>query len=185
MSAAQGALFAIGALSGLLLIAGLLWSILRPAKRIWPPNSVKSITPIIAWGLTVLVFGAVIGLGLLDWGVISIPPWLQWAVGPVLIVVGNLIVWWGAFDIGLKATSGGKDELVTTGLYRYSRNPQYVADMAILLGFGLLFSSIWAWPVVAIGITALAIAPFAEEPWLREQYGGKFDEYCAATRRFL
>ena len=103
----------------------------------------------------------------------------------MLIVAGNLIAWWGAFSIGLKATSGGKDELVTTGLYRYSRNPQYVADLAILLGFGLLFSSIWAWGVLEIGIAALAIAPVAEEQGLHEQYGKQYDDYRSETRRFL
>lgn len=136
-------------------------------------------------GLTLAVFAATIGLGVLDWGAISTPGWLQWAVGPVLIVAGNLIAWWGAFSIGLKATSGGKDELVTTGLYRYSRNPQYVADLAILLGFGLLFSSIWAWGVLEIGIAALAIAPVAEEQGLHEQYGKQYDDYRSETRRFL
>jgi protein-S-isoprenylcysteine O-methyltransferase Ste14 len=136
-------------------------------------------------GLTLAVFAATIGLGVLELGAIWTPGWLQWAVGPVLIVAGNLIAWWGAFSIGLKATSGGKDELVTTGLYRYSRNPQYVADLAILLGFGLLFSSIWAWGVLEIGIAALAIAPVAEEQGLHEQYGKQYDDYRSETRRFL
>lgn len=185
MTAAQSILFAIGVLSGLLLISGLLWSVFRPSKRIWPPNSEKSMIPTIAWGLTLAVFGAAIGLGGFDLRNISTTDWQRWAVGPFLIVIGNQIVWWGVFSLGLKVTSGGKDELVTTGLYRYSRNPQYVADMAILLGFGFLFSSIWAWPVLVVGIAALTIAPFAEEPWLRAQYGEKFDDYCTATRRFL
>lgn len=185
MTAAQGILLVVGLLSGLTLIGALIWSILRPFKRVWPPNNETSMIPTIAWGLTLAVFGAAIGVGVLDWGSLATPNTLRWAFGPFLIATGNLIVWWGAFSIGLKATSGTRDELITSGLYRFSRNPQYVADMAILIGFGLLFSSLWVWPVVIVGVAALALAPFAEEPWLREQYGSKYRDYCAETRRYV
>lgn len=131
------------------------------------------------------MFGAVIGLGIVDWKSASMPNALRWAVGPFLIAIGNLIAWWGAFIIGLKATSGVRDELITSGLYRFSRNPQYLADMAILIGLGLLFASPWVWPVVIVGVAALALAPLAEEPWLCEQYGTKYRNYCAETRRYL
>lgn len=185
MNGIQLIFFTIGSLSGLLLIVGVTWSILCPSKRIWPPSSVQPVIPTIAWVLTLAVFGATIGLGIWDWGSISTSSWLRLIVGPVLILIGNLIAWRGAFGIGLKATSGRKDELVTTGLYRYSRNPQYVADMGILVGFSLLFSSLWVWPVVTLGVTALVVAPFAEEPWLRDHYGAQYGKYCEGTRRFF
>ena len=76
----------------------------------------------------------------------------------------------------MKATSGGKNELINTGHYRFSRHPQYVADIGILVGFGLLFSSIWAWPIVCVGVFVLVVATFAEEPWLRLQYDSKYDD---------
>ena len=104
MTIAQGILVVVGLLSGLVLIGALLWSIVRPSKRIWPPNREHSVIPNIAWGLTLAVFGAVIGLGILDWKSASMANALRWAVGPFLIATGNLIVWWGAFSIGLKAT---------------------------------------------------------------------------------
>jgi protein-S-isoprenylcysteine O-methyltransferase Ste14 len=85
----------------------------------------------------------------------------------------------------MKATSGAKAELVTTGLYRYSRNPQYVADMAILVGFVLVTSAWFAIPVAAAGVLALAVAPFAEEPWLKQSYGEDFETYRSSTRRYF
>lgn len=185
MNTLQIIFFAIGCLSGLVLIAGLVWSILMPTRRIWPPNGDRPFIPTIAWGLTLIVFGAVIGLGVTDWGSLTTPHGLRLVVGPFLIVVGNLAAWREAFAIGMKATSGGKDELVTTGLYRYSRNPQYVADMGILVGLGLVFSSLWAWPIVVLGVAALVVAPFAEEPWLDQQYGLRYSEYLKGTRRFF
>lgn len=95
MTIAQGILVVVGLLSGLVLIGALLWSIVRPSKRIWPPNREHSVIPIIAWGLTLAVFGAVIGLGIVDWKSASMPNALRWAVGPFLIAIGNLIAWVG------------------------------------------------------------------------------------------
>ena len=85
-------LFFMGGLSGLILIAALVWSILVPSKRVWPPADQKAVIPALAWGLTLAIFGSVIGLGVADWGSIISPNWLRWGVGPILIVLGNLIV---------------------------------------------------------------------------------------------
>ena len=85
----------------------------------------------------------------------------------------------------MAATSGDATGLVTNGLYRWSRNPQYVADMAILIGWAILSASLWALPVLAIGIAVLAIAPLAEEPWLEEVYGEQYRIYKQTVRRFI
>lgn len=185
MTVAHVVIFVFGMLSGLVLICALSWSMLFPSRRIWPPKTFNSVIPMAAWGLTLAVYASAIGLGILDWGGRNMPFLLQWILGPLLIFAGNLAAWRGAFAIGLQTTSGAKGDLVTSGLYRYSRNPQYVADIAIFLGIGLLFSSFWVWPVVAVGIIALAFAPLAEEPWLRAQYGSDYGDYFAVTRRFL
>ncbi|WP_233145809.1 hypothetical protein [Phaeobacter sp. 22II1-1F12B] len=44
MTIAQGILVVVGLLSGLVLIGALLWSIVRPSKRIWPPNREHSVS---------------------------------------------------------------------------------------------------------------------------------------------
>jgi len=63
--------------------------------------------------------------------------------------------------------------------------PQYVADMIILVGWAMLSASGWAVSVAGIGVVVLASAPFAEEPWLAENYGGQFHEYKARVRRYI
>ena len=85
----------------------------------------------------------------------------------------------------MAATSGEATALFTNGLYRWSRNPQYVADMAILIGWGILSASIWTLPVLAIGFALLAIAPLAEEPWLEEIYGEKYRSYKKKVGRYM
>ena len=87
--------------------------------------------------------------------------------------------------IGMAATSGEATGLVTSGLYRWSRNPQYVADMAILIGWGVLSASLWTIPILAVGLAVLVIAPLAEEPWLEEVYGEQYRSYKKIVRRYL
>ena len=95
------------------------------------------------------------------------------------------MVWWDVHHIGMDATSGAAAELVTSGLCSFSRNPQYVADICILIEIGLLSAVLWVWLIIAVGVVALILAPFAEEPWLQEKYGVVFDTYRVSTRRFL
>ena len=117
---------------------------------------------------------------MLDW-----PLQFRWGVGLPLILAGNAVVWPAAFGIGLDATSGAKAELKTDGFYRWSRNPQYVADMGILVGWTILSASPAAW-IIGIGsIFVFALTPFAEEPWLEKVYGTPYRAYRRRTPRFL
>lgn len=34
-------------------------------------------------------------------------------------------------------------------------------------------------------ILVYGLFPFTEEPWLREQYGDDYEEYCERTPRFI
>jgi protein-S-isoprenylcysteine O-methyltransferase Ste14 len=76
--------------------------------------------------------------------------------------------------------------LVTTGLYRISRNPMYLA-MAMLLIAGAILLGNWAafiGPLVFIAlITHLQIKP--EEEILRNQFGEDYLAYCRQTRRWI
>lgn len=175
--------------AGLLLGAGvcaaILWSIFRPGRRLWPPSRFTARTPWIVWGLTGLFFGAVVWTGLAGWGELALPGWLRFGLGAPLVGLANLVVWREALALGLDQTAGDTGGLRTDGLYQYSRNPQYLADMAMLIGWGLWSASVLTWPLVAVGVLALGLAPLAEEPWLRARHGAAYDAYCARVRRFF
>ena len=78
------------------------------------------------------------------------------------------------------------EQLVTTGLYRYSRNPMYVAVVLVLLGWAALFRS---FPllvytlVVTIGFHLRLV--FGEEPWLAQRHGDHWLRYAAGVPRWL
>ncbi|WP_090211337.1 methyltransferase family protein [Litoreibacter janthinus] len=121
----------------------------------------------------------------MEWGSLPIPILLRFGFGILLIIVGNIIVWSEVTKFGIAQTGGAKGSLRTSGMYRYSRNPQYVADIAMIVGWIVLCASAGAALVSLAGIIVLIAAPFAEEPWLKEQYGSAFKHYKAKVRRFL
>ena len=123
-------------------------------------------------------------LGILDWDTFSLPAWLR-VTGGLLALSAASFALWAVRELGVRATQGLGGELTTTGPYRYSRNPQYVGYIALLLGFGLLCNSAPTLAAVALCSANCALAPFAEEPWLRERLGSSYQEYTRHVPRFL
>jgi len=111
--------------------------------------------------------------------------WLQLLIGIPLIVVGFGFTFYGYFDLGIENTYGADESLVTDGLYRYSRNPQYVASMIGYLGIAIAAGSSAVWGLAALALLNYALMPLAEEPWLRKAFGEAYDEYMRTTPRFL
>lgn len=76
--------------------------------------------------------------------------------------------------------------LVTTGVYRYTRNPMYLSFIIFLCGFAVLLGNGWAllW-VIALGgyLTQFQIKP--EERALQEQFSDQFTVYRQRVRRWL
>ncbi|MEQ9258606.1 MAG: methyltransferase [Roseovarius sp.] len=168
-----------------LTLAGLVWSALIPARRIWPPEAYGPLTPYAVWSLTGLLAGALIGLGVLGWGGMGLPQWVRYGAGGLLIVLGNLAVWAEVAAFGFRKTSGAEGGLRTDGLYRVSRHPQYVADVAMVTGWCLLAASAPAALPGAGVVLVLLAAPLAEEPWLEERHGAAYRRYKARVRRYL
>jgi protein-S-isoprenylcysteine O-methyltransferase Ste14 len=76
--------------------------------------------------------------------------------------------------------------LVTAGVYRWSRNPMYLALASLLVGM----AGFAADPRLLFGPVAfvLFIARFQIEPEeraMRQIFGADFDAYCARVRRWL
>ena len=76
--------------------------------------------------------------------------------------------------------------LIATGIYRFTRNPMYVAMGFLQGGLGLLFASLW--PLLLVPVTWWVIYQIAirhEEAYLRERFGADYDAYCQQVRRWL
>jgi protein-S-isoprenylcysteine O-methyltransferase Ste14 len=87
--------------------------------------------------------------------------------------------------LGLRGGLGLEAELVTEGPFALSRNPGYVGDLILLAGYVILTDSQLAAILAALGAVWFLLAPFAEEPWLEEQYGEAYRRYRTQHPRWL
>jgi protein-S-isoprenylcysteine O-methyltransferase Ste14 len=76
--------------------------------------------------------------------------------------------------------------LVTEGIYAHTRNPMYVGNLLLALGFCLMYGAMWAGAVAFLLFLLIYIAiVWEEERFLRDKFGAGFEEYCRDTNRFL
>ena len=81
---------------------------------------------------------------------------------------------------------GDSDVLVTTGIFKRTRNPIYLAYLLILAGFLLCFDTILALPLVPIFLWLIEIRfVIQEEKALRRKFRADFARYCQGTRRWI
>lgn len=109
---------------------------------------------------------------------------------PVLLT-GVVLLLWCVRDFyisgkGTLAPWSPPQSLVTAGLYRFSRNPMYIAVALVLLGWALGFRS----PGLLMYALAVMLAfhlrvVFGEEPWLERRYGEEWRRYRERVPRWL
>jgi protein-S-isoprenylcysteine O-methyltransferase Ste14 len=76
--------------------------------------------------------------------------------------------------------------LVVDGLYRYVRNPMYVAVTLIVLGEALIAASgalVLYWLVFFTAANVFVIG--YEEPWLRRRFGAAYENYSRHVGRWI
>jgi protein-S-isoprenylcysteine O-methyltransferase Ste14 len=117
-----------------------------------------------------------------------LPYWAPVRVLGVILLVAGLIVLVRAFvrfvveGFGTPAPVAAPERLVVGGVYRYVRNPMYVAVLAAIVGQalilgrrGLLLYAAAAWLVVA------AFVRFYEEPTIARRFGADYEAYRRAV----
>jgi protein-S-isoprenylcysteine O-methyltransferase Ste14 len=180
-----GVLTALGVAIAVATLTAIVWSIVYPERGLWPPRQYTRLTPLLVWMPTFTLFGTMIAVGVLEWGTWSIPTTIRFGLGSLLIIFGNVGVWLEVSKFGIDQTGGAPGTLRTGGLYQYSRNPQYLADILIVTGWVLMSASPAALTIGLPSILVLLAAPLPEEIWLRDTYGKQYDEYFEQVRRFL
>jgi protein-S-isoprenylcysteine O-methyltransferase Ste14 len=108
-------------------------------------------------------------------------------IGTLLMIVGVVLVimGWNVVYKRYWRKEAGKGELVTEGIYRYIRHPQYTGFMLITLGMLLDWATIpmlIMWPVMAVLYYRLAKK---EENDMIQEFGQQYLEYRQLTGMFL
>lgn len=111
--------------------------------------------------------------------------------GLLPLVAGTILLLWCVRDFyvagkGTLAPWAPTRNLVVIGLYRYSRNPMYVAVSLILLGWAATFGStrVLVYALVVMLAFHLRVV-FGEEPWLARTHGEAWEQYRARVPRWL
>jgi protein-S-isoprenylcysteine O-methyltransferase Ste14 len=125
-------------------------------------------------------------------------PWLMRPRGVVVnpwgylpLSLGIVVLLWCVRDFyvagkGTLAPWSPPKNLVTVGLYRWSRNPMYVGVLTILVGWAMLFGSRNLWIYVAfMAIVFHLRVMLYEEPWLSRTHGNAWTAYKASTSRWF
>src|SRR5918993_2939440 len=117
-----------------------------------------------------------------------LPYWMPLRVLGGILLIAGLIALLSAFvrfvveGLGTPAPVAAPERLVVGGVYRYVRNPMYVAVLAAIVGqalllgrLGLLLYAVAAWLVAA------AFVRWYEEPTLTRRFGADYEAYRRAV----
>ncbi|MGE0668930.1 MAG: isoprenylcysteine carboxylmethyltransferase family protein [Sphingomonadales bacterium] len=110
-------------------------------------------------------------------------------VGPVLILLGT-VLWllaWREFRrhgevFGHQYTT---ETVVTTGPYRISRHPAYLAYAVIMLGIGLLVDCAWTLVLLPLAVLIVDGSARREEAYLMAKHEGLYRPYRSEVRRWI
>jgi protein-S-isoprenylcysteine O-methyltransferase Ste14 len=147
-----------------------------------------------AGSLVFLVLAPGVVAGLIPWLLTGwdvqepLPYWLPLRiVGAILLAVGVVALlhafWRFVVEgLGTPAPVAPTQRLVVGGLYRYVRNPMYLAVGATIVGQALLLGQpILLLYAVAFAVAVAAFVHWYEEPTLRKQFGEEYEAYRRAV----
>ena len=119
------------------------------------------------------------------------PGWPLQALSVLLILTGALVLLdsfarFALQGLGTPAPVFPTRHLVVTGLYRYVRNPMYVAVVSVILGQALLRGSVRVLAYgAAVWLAAHLFVVLYEERTLGAAFGGEYAEFCANVPRWI
>ncbi len=113
---------------------------------------------------------------------------LALAGGLITFIAGTIILTAGMATFGSYDRSAGKDisKLITTGIYRWSRNPQFIGWALMLLGISFMGRSGFALALTVLFIIVLYwYTVRLAEPYLEHLHGEEYLMYKSKAARWI
>jgi len=162
------------------IIIGLgIWCLARVRREYRRKQTLSTLSVTGVWVLYLVHLGTTVAASALSVWSIPLAPAVSWGAGILLIGLGAIICGMGIWSFhSFKKMSGWETtKLVTTGIYRWSRNPQNVGWALFLLGVTILGRS-----GLALLLTVLFWGLFVfyvplEEQYLEDVFGEEYREY--------
>ena len=111
--------------------------------------------------------------------------WIFILIGILCFAIG-ITLWLRAVIIDKLDTHIIKNELVTTGVYAYVRNPVYSAFMFVCTGVLLIYGNLilLLLPIIYWGFMTVLMKS-TEEKWLENLYGQEYIQYLQRVNRCI
>ena len=111
--------------------------------------------------------------------------WIFILIGILCFAIG-ITLWLRAVIIDKLDTHIIKNELVTTGVYAYVRNPVYSAFMFVCTGVLLIYGNLvlLLLPIIYWGFMTVLMKS-TEEKWLEDLYGQEYIQYLQRINRCI
>ena len=116
------------------------------------------------------------------------PTAAHWIVGAVLIVIGEWVRLAGVAAAGTVTRRRSRDvqRLVTYGIFRWVRNPLYVGNFLIWMGFVVISAVMWFLPIaIVIFAVEYTFIVAYEEGVLESIFGREYLDYKQTTPRWI
>jgi protein-S-isoprenylcysteine O-methyltransferase Ste14 len=178
-------LFMIGATVAAGLLGLLLLTLLFPPFHIWPTPGSGTWQGYVFWplfrSLNVLCFAMAIAD---QTTLLGLPAWSRLAAVTLLAVSIALFIY-SFWVLGRDKSYGAKGGLVTSGIYRWTRNPQ---NLLLIVVYGCLAFAADSAPTYVLCAAMMGVyflMVLAEEPWLEAAYGEPYRRYRIRVPRFF
>ena len=111
--------------------------------------------------------------------------WIFILIGILCFIIGSTL-WLKAVIIDRLDAHIIKNELVTTGVYAYVRNPVYSAFMFVCTGVLLIYGNLvlLLLPIIYWGFMTVLMKS-TEEKWLEDLYGQEYIQYLQHVNRCI
>ncbi|HSQ76686.1 MAG TPA: isoprenylcysteine carboxylmethyltransferase family protein [Bacteroidota bacterium] len=112
------------------------------------------------------------------------------AAGFAMVVLGELIRFWGVSIVGAETRTTGRvggTYLITTGPFAHVRNPLYLGNMIMYAGVGVMSMALFPWLLLAAVVwfyVQYSLIISREEEYLAVQFGAAYDAYRKHVPRF-
>ena len=157
----------------------------RPTKNVWKSHGaflafvIALMTEMFGWPLFIFLLSPLLEIPTIARGFFGVVGHWPTSVGTGLSILGVLLIGLGWRQIH------GSEGLVTTGLYRYIRHPQYTGIFLFTLGWIMHWPTVvtlFLWPIL---ISAYAWLARYEEKQALEEFGEAYRAYADSTKRVI
>ena len=117
-----------------------------------------------------------------------VPKWIRWS-GLLLTVIATYIFILAMKEMGLNWRAGLPEsmdtELVQSGVYKWSRNPAFLAFDLTYIGYLLAFFHFVMIPFVFWGLIQFHLQILKEESYCKNRFGKSYINYSNKVPRYL